>query len=194
MPSLRTPIKVSLRQRLEILANIVYELIRTTGYESQDLYEIIRKGILDNQALQSLEVVFITGDSMIISSVVFKFNWDSKSLTIDGTDADLVSGLNLEKPITNQIGTVLKETIEEVSRRSKDNQDFDHTTLYCQYVADLETRTGKSRDQWNDDLGLVSLSEEEKGRYAKFKDIALTDNSFGGMLAVGLRLNMAYFQ
>lgn len=194
MPSLRTPIKVSLRQRLEILANIVYELIKTTGYESQDLYEIIRKGILDNQALQSLEVVFITGDKIIIASVVFKFNWDSKSLTIDGTDADLVSKLNLEKPITNQIGTVLKETIEEASRRAKANQDYDHTTLYFQYVADLETRTGKSRDQWNNDLGLVSLTEEEKGRYAEFKDIALTDNSFGGMLAVGLRLNMAYFQ
>lgn len=193
MPSIRTNIKVTQKVRLQILANVVYELVEATGYKANDLRELIQKGIIDEQALQSLEVAFIAKDGEIVASVEFCFNWGSGSLTVNGTDERLVDRLNLKRPITDQVATVLKEAIEEASCVASKVRQFKYRSLYCQYVNDLERRTGKSRAQWNNILGLSSLSETDAEHYAKFKRISIADDSVGGMLTVGIKLNKAYF-
>lgn len=194
MPRVRQQVRVDVKTRARIVASALFEWIKLAGGSLDGLEELLNQGIANEQIIQSICLTFSKPDGDIVAMIEFVIDWNSSTLSLRGSDAALLGGLDEGAPITAQVAKILTKMIHEVSGTARKKKGARDPTITFRYIPNLLRQTGKSQDDWNKELGCSAVSQTDAEKMESYRRIYIRDRDLGGMVGVNFTLNMNIFK
>lgn len=149
---------VDVKSRIETLYYFLYEIVESFGVNDRDVFDTIKKGILDNQMLKEI-YIYYKNNKKNVATITISIDWEEHRLRASTESGDTFE-LDPNKSIVSQISEISDIIIEHVENLMKNYSVTDVKTKYRlieEYLKD-DIIHEKAREF----LGLRAASSEEE--------------------------------
>ena len=108
---------VDVKSRIETLYYFLYEIVESFGVNDRDVFDTIKKGILDNQMLKEI-YIYYKNNKKNVAKITISIDWEEHRLRASTESGDTFE-LDPNKSIVSQISEISDIIIEHVENLMK---------------------------------------------------------------------------